>query len=386
MFADTAHTLVSEQDVGRHASMRKYLAHAFSDRALKDQEVLVQEIVDEMISQLAAQASGPEGADLVMWYSLCTFDIIGSLAFGESFGGLKNQEFHAWIILITDALRQVALVDTLVRFPALAWLVMKFAPGTMVRLVADKRKNEAMTMDAVQKRLKRETNRPDFFTKVLENRDSKGVSDLQLAAHASDFVAAGSETTSTALSAATFYLLTNPACLEKLQAEIRGAFATYDLITGPATAKLPYLHAVAQEAMRIFAPVPLDLSRIVPAGGDTVDGYHVPAGTVVSAAPVASCLSSANYVRPWDFVPERWLGAAAYKGDKLEASQPFSLGPRVCIGRNLAWMELNVMLAKMIWTFDMDLIETGLDWQARSTASTVWDKPELKVRVKRRVV
>lgn len=70
--------------------MRKYLSHAFSDRSLKDQEHLVSEIVDEFISQLGVNASGKDGANMVLWFNLTTFDVIGSLAFGELFGGLKS--------------------------------------------------------------------------------------------------------------------------------------------------------------------------------------------------------------------------------------------------------------------------------------------------------
>ncbi len=70
--------------------MRKYLAHAFSDRSLKEQESLVAEVVDLFVIQLREHASSKEGADMVMWFNLTTFDIIGSLAFGESFGGLQS--------------------------------------------------------------------------------------------------------------------------------------------------------------------------------------------------------------------------------------------------------------------------------------------------------
>ena len=74
--------------------MRKYLSHAFSERSLKEQEHLVGEIVDEFISQLGMNASGEDGANMVLWFNLTTFDIIGSLAFGESFGGLKSGQWE----------------------------------------------------------------------------------------------------------------------------------------------------------------------------------------------------------------------------------------------------------------------------------------------------
>ena len=89
-FADVAHSIVSERDPVKHGEMRKHLAHAFSERSLKDQEDLISEVVDEFIKRLGMNASGETGADIVFWFNLTTFDIIGSLAFGTSFGGLTS--------------------------------------------------------------------------------------------------------------------------------------------------------------------------------------------------------------------------------------------------------------------------------------------------------
>ena len=89
-FADVAHFIVSERDPVTHGEMRKHLSHAFSERSLKDQEDLVSEMVDEFIKRLGMNASGETGADIVFWFNLTTFDIIGSLAFGTSFGGLTS--------------------------------------------------------------------------------------------------------------------------------------------------------------------------------------------------------------------------------------------------------------------------------------------------------
>ena len=122
------------------------------------------------------------------------------------------------------------------------------------------------------------TNRKDFMTRMLENRDPKLVSDIQLAAHASDFVLAGSETTATALSCITYYLLHNPEVLKKLQHEIRTTFKSYDQINAGETAPLAYLNAVALEGLRIYPPLPFALPRVIPEGGDTVDAHPLPAG------------------------------------------------------------------------------------------------------------
>jgi cytochrome P450 len=122
------------------------------------------------------------------------------------------------------------------------------------------------------------------MTRILEQRDPKQVSDLQLAAHASDFVLAGSETTATALSAITYYLLRTPKVMGKLQKEIRTTFKAYSEINSKLTQDLPYLGAVILEGLRIYPPLPIALPRVVPDGGDTVDCHHLPGGVSPSPA------------------------------------------------------------------------------------------------------
>ena len=99
-----------------------------------------------------------------------------------------------------------------------------------------------------------------------------------IAAQLSDVVIAGTETSSLTLSTANYFLLHNPEALEKLQSEIRGIFQRDEDITIESTQKLDYTNAVINEAMRMMAPVSWPPSRIVPPGGDTVDGYHLPGG------------------------------------------------------------------------------------------------------------
>ena len=131
------------------------------------------------------------------------------------------------------------------------------------------------------------------MTRILENRDPDEVSDVQLAAHTSDFVLAGSETTATALSCITYYLLRTPAALQKLQQEIYGRFNSYEEITAVSTNGLKYLQAVCLEGLRLYPPLPFALPRVVPEGGDYVDGQFVPGG--VSCFPIATTFCMLNF-------------------------------------------------------------------------------------------
>ncbi|KAI1205728.1 cytochrome P450 [Annulohypoxylon truncatum] len=380
------HSIVSERDVDEHGQMRRHLSHAFSDQSLREQEVLIAKTVDRFIEVVGERGSQSGGFNLGKGLEMMTFDIIGDLAFGETFGGVDSDRPHPWIDIAMGALRQGALADTFNRFPMASKLLTALFSSKIAKLTEETRHNEDMAIELVNKRIVRhEDARKDFMTRILEQRDPEKVSDLQLAAHASDFVVAGSETTATALSCILYYLFKNPAIKETLQKEVRSSFQSYDRINSVSTTPLKYLKAVILEGLRIYPPLPFALPRVVPAGGDTVDGHFLPAGTIVSTNPVAASLGSQYFSDPMDFKPERWLAEKdEVQGDILAATQPFSLGPRSCLGRNLAWLELRTVLAKLLWTYDMELVNNHVDWHRDSRMLTLWKKPPLWVKVERR--
>ncbi|KAF1847369.1 benzoate 4-monooxygenase cytochrome P450 [Cucurbitaria berberidis CBS 394.84] len=377
------HSIVSERDPAVHGQMRRLLAHAFSNTSLLEQEELVAKTVDRLV-QVVWEQGANSGASINIGkaYEMMAFDIIGDLAFGETFQALGNKNPHPWIEITLGALTQGALADTMKRFPGMAKVVKWVLSSKIAELTDGTKRNEDMAIDLLNRRISRRTRRRDFMTRILEHRDleKKQTSDLELAAHASDFVLAGSETTSTVLACMTFYLLKNPHIMAQLQNEIRSTFDEYSAISDISTRPLRYLNAVCLEAMRMYAPLPFSLPRLVPEGGGSVDGHLLPEGMVVSTSPVGASLDPANFSEPFTFKPKRWLTESPK--DVLEASQPFSLGARGCLGKSLGWMEMRTTLAKILWTFDMEFADPVPDWHGDSRMYTLWSKPQLHVRVK----
>jgi len=70
--------------------MKRKLSHGFSAKALSEQEDIVHSYLDKFIRQMNVHAAGPKGDEMVKWYNFFTFDVIGDLAFGESFGSLND--------------------------------------------------------------------------------------------------------------------------------------------------------------------------------------------------------------------------------------------------------------------------------------------------------
>ena len=147
-------------------------------------------------------------------------------------------------------------------------------------------------------------------------------------------IIAGSETSATALGGITYYLCKSPSALQKLKLEIRTTFQNDSGITFSSTASLPYLNAVIEEGLRLYPPTPHAALRTTPPGGSMIDGHLIPEGTVVCTVHYATFHSPHNFFLPDEFIPERWLGKdLRFKNDKLDAVQPFILGPRGCLGK-----------------------------------------------------
>lgn len=151
--------------------------------------------------------------------------------------------------------------------------------------------------------------------------------------NASVLIVAGSETTATLLSGVVYLLTAHPEVLEKLAQEVRSSFSDDKEITLLSVGNLHYMLACLNETLRHYPPVGIGLPRQVPKGGAMVAGRFVPEGTIVAVWQWAINHAPEHWTKPMEFHPERFLEDPAFKGDKLDAMQPFSIGPRNCIGR-----------------------------------------------------
>ena len=135
------------------------------------------------------------------------------------------------------------------------------------------------------------------------------------------------------LSGLTYLLLTNPDALKKLAEEVRSTFKTEEEITLTSVGNLSYMLACLNEALRRYPPVAFGLPRTVPHGGANIAGTFVPENTAVAVWQYAAYHSSRNWSDPFSFKPERFLEGEKNEKDNLDVLQPFSIGPRNCIGR-----------------------------------------------------
>lgn len=132
----------------------------------------------------------------------------------------------------------------------------------------------------------------------------------------------------------------------------------------------------------MYPPGSQGFPRLSPRAGTDVAGHWVPQGTEMYVSAWSVTHDENNFHEPFAFKPERWLDPECR--DDREASQPFSLGPRGCLGRNFAYVEIYLILAKLHYKYDLELVNPELDWEGQSTVHVMWSKPELLVRIKPR--
>lgn len=156
-----------------HSRMRRLLAHAFSEKALRGQEDIILRYVNLLIRQLKARALANEVVDIVKWYNFTTFDIIGDLAFGEPFGCLQGGVYHPWVALIFDGFRLASKNEALKRLPYLAPMLRWLLPRELLRR---QREHFLLSFQKAQKRMASgETEREDFMSYILRHNDEKGM-------------------------------------------------------------------------------------------------------------------------------------------------------------------------------------------------------------------
>jgi cytochrome P450 len=203
-----------------------------------------------------------------------------------------------------------------------------------------------------------------YLVNAVDPKTGSKMTQEELLADTVLFIAAGSDTTATALAGSFFYMLHTPRTLAKATAEVRSVFASQDEIrTGGKLDKCIYLDAIMEETLRRAPPKPSHVPREVLSGGMVIDGHFIPEGTVVGVPAYSIHHNEDYYPDPWSFYPERWI-VSEETGVTLEdverakkAFCPFSLGIRGCIGKQLAYMEYKLTLAMVLWKFDVRLVQ-----------------------------
>lgn len=294
-------------DENYHGRLRRALKPVFGAQELRKQEGNVRNQVDLLIRRLGemidaqdiqpkeAAASGQAvshehpmqtkpGAIINMnkYLEWVTFDVIGDLAFGESFACLERGGDHPWLSMIYDSLTGVSIIGAVKQFPLLDAL-WKLTLGRLANRVVHS--FHALVIEKVDRRLAQKNPRNDFMDFILKGDTNKYDKDTmgnermsldEIYSNSALLMMAGFDTSSTSLAGIVYHLAKHQDIQKSLKDKIRTRFRRPDEISFQTSAGNTELLAALHESMRVYPNTPFFNPRIVPKGGSVICGKWVP--------------------------------------------------------------------------------------------------------------
>ncbi|XP_063057365.1 cytochrome P450 2J4-like isoform X2 [Engraulis encrasicolus] len=185
--------------------------------------------------------------------------------------------------------------------------------------------------------------------------DTEGFTESNLVLNSLDLFLAGTETTATALLWSLVLLIKHPEVQKKVQSEIDTVIGQSRPPSMVDKANMPYTEAVIHEIMRIADIVPINVPRV--AGRDTtLGGYFIPKGTPLWTNLSSVMFDKTEWETPEEFNPGHFLDSEG-KFRRRDAFLPFSAGKRVCLGEQLARMELFLFFVGLLQKFSFSTEE-----------------------------
>ena len=349
-------------------------------------------VVQAEVAQESLENKQGPIVEIAQWLSRATLDIIGIAGMGQDFGAIQNPDTE-----LSTTYRSIFQPSKQAQFLGMLSLVI---PMWFIRILPVKRNSQIrdaavsirkvcrQLIEQKKEKMKEKGKRvdTDIISVALE---SGAFSEDNLVDQMMTFLAAGHETTSSAMVWAVYLLCLHPEVQRRLREEVRSGLPSIENTQTPVTSeaidRLPFLHAVCSEVLRVYSPVALTLRE---AAHDTsIQDQFVPAGTKI----IISTWGVHSSTDLWGpdaakFIPDRWMGPGRAKNGGAESAYSFLTflhGPRSCIGQAFARAEFACLLASLVGRFEMELEnkDYALDIQGGITA-----RPKGGLRVRMREV
>ncbi|KAK4652086.1 hypothetical protein QC762_000080 [Podospora pseudocomata] len=362
--------------------------------------------IDDTIELLATKInnhieSSPDGEfDLGDYLHYFAFDVLGEVAFSRSFGFLKEgRDVDNAIKTIDNSQTYNGIVG---QVPELDFLLRRNPLWQFVPWLSTK--NALITRMALEEMGRRQPfdkdrggglrggvgvdGRRDLMASLIQGhlRDKErfGVGDVFAVAHGAIF--AGSDSTASTMQSFFWHILDSKPVYQALLREIENAVNTGVIpaegnITWNQSQSLDYLQACLKEAMRVRPAVGLNITRLVPPEGAELDGHFFPGGTTIAANGWVLHRDKETFGQDADdFRPERWLEDEE-KAKKMERYMfQFGGGSHLCIGRNLALLEINKVIPRLLRDYRFELAHPGQPLKANASFFVVQSGLEVFIK------
>jgi cytochrome P450/nitrite reductase/ring-hydroxylating ferredoxin subunit len=341
---------------------RKLSVAALAQRNLRQLYPSIRMVSERMKRRWERHATDGEVLDVVDELKRFTVDVTMLIAFGHDANTIERAD---------DVIQR----ELEVILPAISRRIFAIFPiWRYVPMPSDRRLNRAFAtvrdwldglLSDVRVRLKAEpdrANKPSNFIEAMltsVDEDGKPFSDDVIMSNLITMLLAGEDTTAFTLAWAVHQLCDYPRWASELRREADAVVGSENVaVDVDAANRLNRANAVANETMRLRPVAPL---LVLDAKVDTTLGdLLLPKGTGVAVLPRPPALDQTNFVDPFAFRPERWLGDASGPHN-VSTHLPFGSGPRMCPGRSLALLEMKTFLSMLYKNFDVERVGASKD-------------------------
>ncbi|CAH1269684.1 CYP27A1 [Branchiostoma lanceolatum] len=347
----------------------RHLRTAVSKRIMRPKEVprygdSMNEVVTDMITRFKdlrdSTGGGKTVPDLTNELYKWAMESIATVLFDTRLGCLEREmpeKTQQFIDSIATMFRTIFLVSALK-----PWMLTYFNPGVWKRHVAAwdvifsvAHENIDRKVLEIDERLRLgEELDGSFLTYMLTGTD---VTKKDLYATVTELLLAGVDTTSNTMVWTLYELARHPDLQDRLHREVTSVLVSPEQIpTVDDVKNMPLLKNIIKETLRVYP--------VLPANGRVLDkdivlgGYHIPKGMQFSILHYNMTRDPEAFEEPERFNPDRWTRMGTEKVNTF-SSVPFGFGPRQCAGRRLAEMEMYLVLARLVQTFEVKQLTPG---------------------------
>jgi cytochrome P450 len=360
---------------------RRMVMSAFDPTHIKRYFPSLVKVTERLQRRWCAAAESGREIELQSDLMRYTVDVTAGLAFGTDINTLESQRD-----VIQQHLDQVLPVIS-------RRLVAPFSYWRVIKLPADRRLDRHLReihraiqgfIAAARERMRADPTLQETPSNLIEAmiaaRDAggSGLDDSDVAGNVFTMLLAGEDTTANTLAWMIYLLSRTPTAMARAVIEADGAISDDAMLRRFEQAgALPYIDACASEAMRLKPVVPVVFS--LAARDTTVADIAVPAGTLVCTIPRAGTVNARHFPNPQSFDPDRWLGADTATAKRV--SMPFGAGPRLCPGRYLALLEIKMVMAMLLRSFDVQGVSAASGGQANERMAFTMAPEPLRMRL-----
>ncbi|KAK4195602.1 cytochrome P450 [Triangularia verruculosa] len=355
-------------DPKRKMEKSKAFASGYALTNVLRSEAQLDAVISLLLGHLDRFAETGEQVDLDKYFTFTSFDIAGEILFSSQFGFLETGTDVGsaiangyWLSMYASAMAffyhvHVALLGN----PVVTWLnilpyghLFDTTLNAMKRRLQDKRDDSRF--DSVE----------HWFRAMEKNPERISWRDVQAVTVST--VGAASETVSCALQSFVYHMIRCPGAWERAREEVlelqrREGGAEERVVSWAQAKRLVYLQACLKEGLRMFAPVPMNLPRVVGPEGVEIGGERFDKGTILSVNSWVMHFSEEIWGEDAsEFKPERWLREDSVALDRW--FMPWGYGYNSCPGQHIARLELSKIAATLVRDYDISQVNSRQEWK-----------------------